>query len=162
MFLRTGAKSRHRRVMIPEEKLDDHSVLIVTGASLRAEEQDRPLAYRLQAVCEERLRDGLGVEPRVVVLSDLWYLNSEELQKLPTISVGGPGVNALSAHLFRRLPNALIVDDRLLIQMDLELQELRAVLWGANHGLTEDALELFVGRTYLDRFLAAVATKARL
>ncbi|MEM6757638.1 MAG: hypothetical protein AAF586_10765, partial [Planctomycetota bacterium] len=83
-----------------------HRVLIVVGAHLRAEAADRPLAYRLIEEIEnwkERFAEQLGVEIEPTVCTDLWYLNHEELRSLPTICVGGPGVNALSAYLAKHL-----------------------------------------------------------
>jgi len=144
--------------MLPDDQLTEQGVLLVTGATLRAEQVDRPLAYQLKTAIENRLAARLSA-PKVVVLSDLWYLNAEALHKLPLISVGGPGVNAVSAHLFRRLPSVLVVDDRLLIQMDLNLDDLRASVWGANHELTVNALEIFTSRGYLDHFLDAVVAR---
>ena len=88
--------------MIPDSHLAEYGLLIVTGSTLRAEQVDRPLAYRLKESIEGHLSKRES-EHTVVVLSDLWYLNSEALQRLPVISVGGPGVNAVSAHLFERL-----------------------------------------------------------
>ena len=129
--------------MLPDEEMMEKGLLIVTGSNLRAEKADRPLAYRLKNTIEERLN---GQEPtqKVVVLSDLWYLNGETLQELPMISVGGPGVNAVSAYLYKQLSNALVVDDTLVIQMDVTFKDLRACVWGTNHELTVNALDLFI------------------
>ena len=144
--------------MIPDNELLENGILIVTGSSLRAEQVDRPLAYRLKTCIEERLseqsRDG-----SLVVLSDLWYLNAEALQQLPMISVGGPGINAVSAYLYRKLSNALVIDDTLMVQMDVELQDLRVSLWGVDHDSTVKAIEIFMQRGYLDRFLGAVVER---
>lgn len=139
--------------MLPDKELQDRGLLIVTGSTIRAEKADRMLAYRLKDTIEQTI-DGKD-ECNVVVLSDLWYLNSESLQKLPTISVGGPTVNALAAHLFKQLPNTLIVDRTLLIQMDPTLEDLRASVWGAHQDLTVSAVELFIERGYLEQFLEA-------
>ena len=145
--------------MLPEEHLPPHALLIVTGANLHAEANDRPLAYQLKQQATPRLRRLLNLEPAIIVLSDLWYLNSEPLHQQPTISLGQPSVNALSAHLYRQLPNALVIEDQLAIQMDLDLQDLRAALWGADHQLTHQALNLFIDRGYLDRFLTTLAAR---
>jgi hypothetical protein len=100
------------------------------------------------------------IEPAVMVLSDLWYLAADALHTIPLISVGGPGVNAVSAYLYKKLPKVMVVDDQLLIQMDLHLQDLRASVWGMNHALTVQALELFQDRGYLERFLSAAAARS--
>jgi hypothetical protein len=145
--------------MEPDTNLTENGLLIVTGSSLRAEQADRPLAYRLKSGFEEHFNQQQREHP-VIVLSDLWYLNSETLQRLPVVSVGGPGVNALSAHLYHRLSNALVIDNTLVIQMDIELQNLRASIWGMDHQTTVDALDIFVKRGYLERFLGAMAARS--
>jgi len=77
-----------------------NAVLIVVGSHLRAEEKDRPLAYGLKKRIEH-WRDmhagQLDVPLTPLVCTDLWYLNHAELQRRPTICLGGPGVNALAA-----------------------------------------------------------------
>ena len=84
----------------------DRLICIVVGVQLRAELGDRPLAYRIEQELRQRLEAALGKPaegepPRLapVVLSDVYYLNNDELQARPAISVGGPGMNALSAML---------------------------------------------------------------
>jgi len=145
--------------MIPDQNLSDHGLLIVTGSRLRAEQADRPLAYRLKAAIESYLRRQ-DIEPEVVVLNDLWYLAADALHEIPVISIGGPGVNALTAYLYKKLPKVMVVDSQLLIQMDLNLSDLRATVWGVNHKTTAQALELFQSRGYLERFLSAAATRS--
>jgi hypothetical protein len=76
-------------------------VLIVTGSTLRAEELDRPLAYYLKQQVERlvaiRTAGGDDNEPtQVLVVADFRWMSDEPLQQMPTISVGGPGVNALA------------------------------------------------------------------
>ncbi len=144
--------------LITDSDLARSGMVIVTGSVIRAEEADRPLAYRLKNTIGQRLDQSDNDFP-VIVISDLWYLNSVALQEAPAISIGGPGINAVSAHFFKRIPNALMVDNRLLIQLDPELEDLRACIWGIDHALTVNALELFINKGYLDSFLEAV--KAR-
>lgn len=138
-----------------------HLLLIVVGAHLRAEVADRPLANRL---CEHihrwltEHREELGEPFEPVVCSDVWYVNHASLQKRPTISVGGPGVNALSAYFAERLESALVKENRIMIQLDPEFVDLRASVWGMDHALTAQALGLFT-RKYLDAYLRAVATQ---
>ncbi len=136
-------------------------LLIVVGAHLRAEMADRPLAYRL---CE-RVRTwmekyGAGLVPPVLplVCSDIWYINDQDLQSLPTISLGGPGVNALSAYFHDKLKTAVARDEHYLIQLDAEFVDLRASIWGSNNETTVEALDYFVSH-YLDGYLRAVATQ---
>ena len=143
---------------------------IVTGVQLNAELGDRPLAYRIEQRAREKLADLLGPAapgelPRLspVVLSDVYYLNNQEIQSRPTVSLGGPGVNALSALLVNELPTAVAIEQILVVQMDLEMKDPRCAVWGMNHLDTVRAVELFVSKGYLDTFLAgAVATLADL
>jgi hypothetical protein len=136
----------------------NHLLLIVTGASLRGEAADRALAYRLADEINKRLGSESLWEP--LVISDVLYLNENELSSQPVISVGGPGVNHLSALLFRELPSVMTIDNTLIIQMDIELEDHRCCLWGMNHEQTVEALDLFLARGYLDRFLDGVAQKS--
>lgn len=132
-------------------------ILVVVGASLRGEVADRPLAYRLATEIEKRLGEASPYKP--VVVSDVLYINDKKLASLPVIAVGGPGVNHLSAVLFQELPSVMTIDNVLIIQMDIDLNDLRCCLWGMNHEQTVEALELFLRRGYLDRFLEGVTRK---
>ena len=129
-------------------------MLIVTGSNLRAEQADRPLAYRLQNALAQSCQEQ-DYDCNILVISDLWYLGCQILHSRPTIAVGGPGVNAVSAQLCKRLAAALVVDHALMIQMDPTLRDLRACVWGANHELTINAVDLFINNGYLERFLEA-------
>ena len=95
-------------------------LLIVTGSTLRAEDVDRPLAYYLKQRVEQAL--GAAAPPldsfRVRVVADFRWIYDEPLQKLPTISVGGPGVNALAHRWLEELAVTLAVDEQYYIQMD--------------------------------------------
>jgi hypothetical protein len=136
-------------------------LLIVTGAHLRAEMADRPLAYRLRALIRSWLRRharGLNVRLVPVVCSDIWYLNQESLQKRPTISIGGPGVNALSAFFYQKVGPQTIRDQQIVIQMDPEWVDLRVCLWGVDHERTRQAVQLFSAR-FLEGFLRAAVTQ---
>jgi hypothetical protein len=129
-------------------------ILIITGATLRAEEMDRPLAYGLAEVIRARLNETATRQP--LVMSDIGYLNCDTLHKTPAVSIGGPGVNAVAQYWLKRLPNVLEVDDVLLIQMDLSIDDLRCSIWGYDHDTTVEALEIFTEKGYLDRFLEGV------
>jgi hypothetical protein len=145
--------------MLSDTNIGEKALLIVTGSTLRAEQADRPLAYKLKETIDELL-EKLHPEYPVVVLSDLWYLNSEPLQKIPIISIGGPGVNAASAHLYKRLPNAFVIDNTLVIQMDMTFADYRASIWGTDHQLTVNALEIFVSRGYMEQYLHAIVNRS--
>lgn len=143
------------------EDLASGLLLIVVGSHLRAEVADRPLAYRLR----ERVgawieKFAAEVDPPVlpVVCSDIWYVNQEALQHRPTVSLGGPGVNALSAYFNDKLPTGVVRDERMVIQLDPEYTDLRVSIWGMDHDATVDALDYFV-RDYMNAYLRAVATQ---
>lgn len=149
----------------PSQPITDerHMVLIVVGSSLRAEEADRPLAYRLLRRIEawaKRHRDQMSLAMHPVICTDLWYINHAQLQKRPTICLGGPGVNALSAYFAQNLPDDQKnqPDPRVLIQIDPDFTDLRVCVWGSDHDLTVKGLQLF-NRRYLDGFLRAAATQ---
>ena len=141
----------------------DRLIPIVTGVQLNAELGDRPLAYRVESAAREILTRLLGPpEPNQppalapVVVSDVFYLNHEALQARPTISVGGPGVNALSAALVNTLPTVVAIEQVLVVQMDLEWNDLRCAVWGMDHLDTVRAVELFLSKGYLETFLRGV------
>ncbi len=131
----------------------DRLLLIVVGAHLSAERTDRPLGYRLRdtiALWQEANTDSAGLMP--LVCTDLWYLNASELMVRPTISVGRPDLNAVSAYFANRLPTALVVDDSLQVQLDPEFANLQACVWGVDESATASGVDLFE-RRYLDPFL---------
>ncbi len=140
----------------------DRLILIVTGAHLRAEIGDRPLAYGLRDRMLDWVRgaserdgvSGADAASRIVVCSDLWYLNRDELRARPTVSIGGPGVNALSAHLGDTLPSAFAVEGVLVVQLDLDADGRLACCWGVDHRTTAAAVDAFAER-YLDDFMTA-------
>jgi hypothetical protein len=135
-------------------------LLIVVGVQLNAELGDRPLAYRIEREIKQRLPAMIGMPepghpPKLApaVISDVYYLNSEEAQTRPTICIGGPGVNGLTALLVDQIPHAVSIEDSLVVQMDLELNDLRCAIWGMNHLDTVRAIDLFVSKGYLETFL---------
>jgi hypothetical protein len=136
-------------------------ILIVTGSTLRAEELDRPLAYYLKQQVERlvaiRTAGGDDNEPtHVLVVADFRWMSDEPLQQIPTISVGGPGVNALAHRWFEEMPFSLAVDEQYYIQMDPELIEPQASIWGMDNPTTQIAVAIFVER-FLPRFLDRAA-----
>lgn len=125
----------------------------MTGAHLRAEAGDRPTAYRLR----ERMLAWLEDHPKgercaVLVCSDIWYLNNEDLRRLPAVSVGGPGVNALAAYLGDKLPSAFSIEGVLSVQADLDFHEMIASCWGMDARTTGAAVDAFIER-YLGHFM---------
>jgi hypothetical protein len=133
------------------EQNPDDCILIVTGSTLRAEEMDRPLAYYIrQFILDHHCR---STPPTVYVISDFRYLDASRLAELPTISVGGPGVNALAHKWLETLPAVLTVDCEFYIQLaDDEGDPPRASIWGMDHESTRLAVASFL-ENYLDRFI---------
>lgn len=129
-------------------------LLIVTGSTLRAEEVDRPLAYYFKQRVEQYQA---GHEPPggswdVRVIADFRWIHDEPLHALPTISVGGPGVNALAHRWLEEVPVSLAVDEQYYLQMDPDLDEPRASIWGMDNATTQIAVSVFLDR-FLPRFL---------
>ena len=144
----------------------DRLIWIVTGIQLTAELGDRALAYRIEQEIKTRLdvlldTPAAGSPPRLVpaVVSDVYYLNSDEAQAGPTISVGGPGVNAVSASLADQLPTPVAIENTLVVQMDLEMEDARCAVWGMNHLDTVRAVDLFIAKGYLETFVKGVVAK---
>lgn len=143
--------SAQARVELKAEQL-----LIVAGSTLRAEEADRPLAYYLR----QRIESSLTPDPsasgpsRVLVVADFRWIHDDALKELPTISVGGPGVNALAHRWLEEIPVTLAVDEEYYIQMDPdpEADAPRASIWGMDNTSTQIAVSVFVDR-FLPRFL---------
>lgn len=136
-------------------------ILVVTGSTLRAEELDRPLAYYLKKRIEATLADrddGLRTVP-VRVVADFRWIHDEALHGMPTISVGGPGVNALAHRWLEEVPLSLAVDEQYYIQMDPDLEEPRVSLWGMDNPTTQIAVSVFLDR-FLSPLLDHVATLA--
>jgi hypothetical protein len=141
-------------------------IWIVTGIQLKAELGDRPLAYRVERELRDRLaalleKPEAGEPPRLapVVVSDVYYLNNDEAQKGPTISIGGPGMNALSASLVEQLPTPVAIENTLVVQMDLDMNDLRCAVWGMNHLDTVRAVDTFIAKGYLDTFVKGVVER---
>jgi hypothetical protein len=138
-------------------------LLIVTGSTLRAEEMDRPLGYYLKQRIEDSLAQAAatsqpGLDDYLVrIVADFRWIHDEPLQSLPTISLGGPGVNALSHRWLEEVPVSLAFSERYFIQMDPDLAEPRASIWGMDNASTQIAVSVFVDR-FLSRFLERCAT----
>lgn len=134
------------------------AILIVTGAHLQSEAQDRPWAYWLR----ERILEAIGeaTPESVVVCSDLWVLNQPPLRSRPTIAVGAPEFNALSAYLAPRLPSVLAVDGRFVVLMHEGAGAPNVCCWGRDADATGAAVEGFAQR-HLEEFLEAAGLCGR-
>jgi hypothetical protein len=138
-------------------------LLIVTGSTLRAEEVDRPLGYFLKQRIEQALNEAVkngrrDLEDYIVrVIADFRWIHDEPLQNLPTISLGGPGVNALAHRWLEEVPVSMAYSERYFIQMDPDLVDVRASVWGMDNATTQIAVSVFVDR-FLPRFLDRCAT----
>jgi hypothetical protein len=132
----------------------DETVVLVTGSGIPAEERDRPLAYWLKQEIDRR---GAG-HPyrRAVVVGDVWYLENRIFHLNPTVAIGGPGANGLTAELAGQLPGLWTLEDRAFVQGDFESDPKRAALWGMDLSATSRAVEAFMQRGYLDRLLAKI------
>jgi hypothetical protein len=146
----------------------DRLLWIVTGVQLHAELGDRPLAYRVQEEVKKVLRSMLGDAPdggpprlAPAVVSDVFYLNNESLHARPAVSIGGPGVNALSALLVSELPTAASIEQTLVVQMDLDGKDHRCAVWGMNHLDTVRAVEVFISKGYLEAFVKAAVDRVK-
>jgi hypothetical protein len=138
------------------------TLFIVTGSTLRAEELDRPLAYYLKQRIEQ-YPAASGPSPgrfRVRVVADFRWIHEKQLQVLPTISLGGPGVNALARDWLEVVPVTLAVDEQYYIQMDPDLEEVRASIWGMDNTTTQIAVAVFLER-FLPRFLEHCASSTQ-
>jgi len=132
----------------------DETVVLVTGASLTAEERDRPLAYRLKAEIDRR---GTGhAYRRAVVVADLWYLQNRIFHMNPTIAIGGPGANGVSHEFAEALPTVYSRDERVFVQADFEDELKRASLWGVDASCTSAAVDAFMSEGFLDDLLSRI------
>lgn len=114
------------------------TVVIVVGG--QASEKDRTIATALHDEINSR---GGALYRRAVVVGDGAYLDRAELARHPTIAIGGPGVNAVSAQLVPVVPTVFSVDEQSFVQADFESQPTRVVLWGMTADATGRAVELF-------------------
>ncbi len=143
-------------------------LLIVTGSTLRAEEMDRPLGYYLKQRIEDMLGDNLlhtagskhgqvSSTYQVRVIADFRWIHDEFLQNLPTISLGGPGVNALCHRWLEEIPISLAYNEHYYIQMDPDVNVPRVSIWGMDNPTTQLAVSVFVDR-FLGQFLERCAS----
>jgi hypothetical protein len=132
----------------------DETVVLVTGASLTAEERDRPIAYRLKSEIDRR---GAGhAYRRAVVVADIWYLENRIFHLNPTIAIGGPGANGVSQEFAETLPTVYSRDERVFVQADFEGELKRASLWGVDASSTSAAVDAFMTEGHLDNLLSRI------
>lgn len=89
----------------------------------------------------------------------MWWLNNDDLRAVPTISVGAPESNALTAYLASRIPSAFAVEGVMVVQVDLDFADLLACCWGRDHASTAGAVEAFAQR-YLEDFMSRAVARA--
>lgn len=137
-------------------------LLIVTGMTLDAERASRPLAYTVRehvAAWLDLEHEGDARWPlEPLVCSDVWWLNTPDLRARPTIAVGPPQENALTAYLADKLPSVFAMDGRVLVQMDLDGVDLLATCWGVDEPTTGAAVDRFLEH-YLDRFMESACAR---
>ncbi len=132
----------------------EETIVLVTGSDIRAEEHDRPTAYRLKQEID-LLSDGQPFR-RAVVVGDVWYLDNRVFHLNPTIAIGGPGVNGLAADLAQQVPVLWSRDQRTFVQADFDRDPKRALLWGMDAESTMVAVEAFVTQGFLADLLRRI------
>jgi hypothetical protein len=139
------------------QQLDvNQTILIVVGADINPEEKDRPLAYYLKAEIEKSPQYGSLPFRKCIVISDSLFESDKIIQICPTISIGGPGVNALAARLAEKLPIIVAKDDRFFIQYDENNADQLVSIWGMNQETTGEAINVFINDGLLGKFLKKV------
>lgn len=126
----------------------DETILVIVGGGTEPA-TDRALA---EGLCREITGRGDGQSyRRALLVLDTEFLDRPDLHRHPTISVGGPGVNAVAQRLVGELPMLWEHEDRSFIQADMEGSR-RVALWGIDGTATTRAVEAF----RLEGFLSAL------
>jgi hypothetical protein len=149
----------HERLELPPtlEYRPESVIPVVVGAHPKGEIIDRPWAGRMARSIRQTLRDrGLDSPdgPTPLVVTDVWYLNDDQLRLQPTIAIGDPAVNAASAMFANRLPCAFAIENTCQVLLDPEMLEPRACFWGVNDESIRLAWERFQSK-WLEEFLDA-------
>jgi hypothetical protein len=129
----------------------EETILIVTARLLDPSHSDRRIAFRLKKEIDAR-GEGWPYRRALVVSDDAW-LGTKLFHAAPTIAIGGPGVNEVSADLVATLPSVWSDGDRVIIQATLEGGVRQATLWGVDRDATSEAVMAFIDRGWLDEFL---------
>ena len=137
-------------------------LLIVTGSTLRAEEVDRPLAYYLRQRIEQSLAESdLDGGPfRIQVVADFRWIHDEPLHDAPTISLGGPGVNALAHRWLEEIPSRWPSMSNTTFRW-IPTSTSPGSIWGMDNPSTQIAVSVFIER-FLPRFLEHVRPAPRI
>ena len=125
---------------------------MVTTSSTSLKQRLRPVPAKTGAESKLDLSDY-----QVRVIADFRWIHDDFLQSLPTICLGGPGVNALAHRWLQEVPISLAFNERYFIQMDPDLTEPRVSIWGMDNPTTQIAVSVFLDR-FLLRFLERCAT----
>lgn len=132
----------------------DETVIVVVGGirddEERGDDRDRTLAITLCREIDGRA-DGQPYR-RAVLVADQEFLDRPDLHRHPTISVGGPGVNAVAERLVAELPTMWRHEDKAFVQAELE-DSRRIAIWGMDAAATAKALEAFTTEGFLDVLL---------
>lgn len=129
----------------------EETVVIVIGSDLEPGHPDRLGAEALKAEIDSRGR-GWSYRRAVVVDDERWF-ETPMIHAAPTISIGGPGANGVSARMAGELPAVWTDADRVVIQAELSDGPRRATLWGSDRHATREAVDAFIARGWLDEFL---------
>lgn len=130
------------------------TVIVVVGSAIPQELNDRPLAYRLKDAIDKQ--GDINKWRYAIVVGDLSYEADTVIQACPTVSIGSMAANAVSARLCRVLPTALTVEKKSFVQLDITYRDPRVLLWGIDRAATEKAVELFLQKGYLEKYLTHI------
>ncbi len=127
------------------------TIVIVTADRLEPGHPDHDNARRLR---DEITARGRGWPyRRAVTVSDVAWFETDLLDGAPTIAIGGPGANGVTGRLAGELPSVWSDRDRVIIQARLDAVPPRVLLWGMDRYATNEAVEAFLARGWLDEFL---------
>jgi len=139
------------------QQLDvNQTILIVVGSEIKPEEKDRPLAYKLQQRIAQSDKYGKLPFRKCIVISDILFEKDKIIQVCPTISIGGPGVNLVSARLVEKLPVHINKNNRYFIQYDKNPKNNRVSLWGMDQATTNEAIDTFINEGLLTEYLGKI------
>jgi len=134
----------------------NQTILVVVGSEVKPEEKDRPLAYKLMNQIGQSEKYGGQPFRKCVVISDLLFENDKIIQVCPTIAIGGPGVNLVSAKFVDKLPVSVNRDNQFFIQSESDFKTNRVSIWGMDQATTNDAIDEFVNSGMLEKFLGKI------
>jgi hypothetical protein len=134
----------------------NQTVLIVVGSDIKPEENDRPLAYKLQEAVKASPMVGKHPFRKCIVISDALYRHNKIIQICPTIAIGGPGVNSAAAEFVEKLPVYLSKDNKYFVQLVSDFADPQVSIWGMDRDSTKEAVEMFIANGILDDFLKAI------